>query len=86
MPGRENKSKLLAPDSDLYRCLQAIKTAIENRGWSPGPDKMDLHIEVAHQRNEPAVQTSVAELNLSRVSWSIRPTSTDTYGRAACCT
>mmetsp|Transcript_34423 Transcript_34423/g.97540 ORF Transcript_34423/g.97540 Transcript_34423/m.97540 type:complete len:157 (+) Transcript_34423:239-709(+) len=54
VPG-EDRSKLLATDSELHRCLTAVQAAIRRR-WSPGKQKMELHIEVAHQKREHAAR------------------------------
>eukprot|EP00873_Tetraselmis_striata_P043370 jgi/Tetstr1/463634/TSEL_008496.t2 len=57
----EGKSKLLAADSDLYRCLHAVKGAIRSSGLSPRRERMGLHIEVTTTRVDDATLRDKAE-------------------------
>lgn len=59
--GREGKSKLLAVQSDLYRCLKAVKAEIRASGLSPCRDRMDLHIEVTTSRDDDSTLRAKAE-------------------------
>mmetsp|Transcript_7145 Transcript_7145/g.18324 ORF Transcript_7145/g.18324 Transcript_7145/m.18324 type:complete len:143 (-) Transcript_7145:1349-1777(-) len=61
LPGQEGKSKLLAADSDLYRCLHAVKAAIRSSGLSPRRERMGLHIEVTTTRVDDATLRDKAE-------------------------
>jgi hypothetical protein len=42
---RERNSKLLDPNSELYKYIQNIKTILRNSGFDH-KDRMDLHVEV----------------------------------------
>jgi len=50
--GQEERSKLLAQESNLYQILAQIKTQIRNR-YAVKPDRMDLHIEITKLRQDP---------------------------------
>ena len=44
--GKENKSKLLLPDSDLYKFISQYRQNIINTGSNISENRMDLHIEI----------------------------------------
>lgn len=50
--GKEGRSKLLATQSELYQVLNKLKQTIRAE-YDIKPDRMDLHVEVTKQRNDP---------------------------------
>ncbi len=67
--GKEGRSKLLATQSELYQVLKRLKQAIKTR-YEVKPDRMDLHIEVTRQRNDPAFRKKAEEVHQTTIDLS----------------
>jgi len=63
--GKENKSKLLLPDSDLYKFISQYRQNIINTGSNISENRMDLHIEILKRsdaKNEVMFLKNVLQL------------------------
>ena len=47
---KEGRSKLLDPDSDLYKLIKNIQSNLENNGIHRAPDRIDLQVELLDRR------------------------------------
>jgi len=60
--GQEERSKLLAQESDLYQILTQVKAQIQNQ-YAVKPDRMDLHIEITKLRQDPQFYSKTKNLH-----------------------
>lgn len=67
--GKEGRSKLLATQSELYQVLTRLKQAVKTR-YEVKPDRMDLHIEITKQRNDPEFKKKAEEIHQATVDLS----------------
>lgn len=64
--GKERRSKLIHVDSDLYAKLQALKTLIQDQ-YAVAPDRMDLHIELTKNPDDPQLGEKTRLLHAQEV-------------------
>ena len=72
--GKERRSKLIHKDTELYALLHHVKSLLRE-SYTVGNDRMDLHIELTKNPDDPnlrakteSLQNQIVELSLSS-SW-----------------